>query len=122
MNNSRFRLFPSIMSSWQLFFLVFFESSFKKRPLFIHDGNYPNLMYLLACLHHFYCENNMGSLFFRCNENKVTVVVVINRQYLRMWVKCVSRSQVPRWNCRDEIKIVCWTENKRKPRNTYSLF
>ena len=39
-------------------------------------------MYLLVCLNHFYCENNKGSLFFRCNDNKVTVVVAINRQYL----------------------------------------
>ena len=39
-------------------------------------------MYLLVCLNHFYCENNNGSLFFRCNENEVIVVVAINLQYL----------------------------------------
>ena len=39
-------------------------------------------MYLFVCLNHFYCENNQGSLFFRCNENEVIEVVVINRQYL----------------------------------------
>ena len=39
-------------------------------------------MYLFLCLHHFYCENNKGSLFFRCNEIEVIVVVAINRQYL----------------------------------------
>ena len=39
-------------------------------------------MYLFVCLNHFYCENNKGSLFFNCNENKVIVVVAINRQFL----------------------------------------
>ena len=39
-------------------------------------------MYLFVCLNHFYCENNKGSLVFRCNENEVIVVVPINRQYL----------------------------------------
>ena len=39
-------------------------------------------MYLFVCLNLFYCENNKGSLFFRCNENEVIIVVVINRQYL----------------------------------------
>ena len=42
--------------------------------------------------------------------------------HCRMWVKCVSRSRSPRWNCRGEIEIVSWTENKRKSRNTYNLF
>ena len=27
-------------------------------------------MNLFVCLNHFYCENNKGSLFFRCNENE----------------------------------------------------
>ena len=35
-------------------------------------------------------------------------------EYRGRWVKCVSRSRVPRWNCRGEIEIVSWTENKRK--------
>ena len=42
-------------------------------------------MYLFVCLNHFYCENNMGSLFFCCNEIEeieAIFVVVINRQYL----------------------------------------
>ena len=39
-------------------------------------------MYLFVCLNHLYCENNKGLLFFRYNENEVTVVVAINRQYL----------------------------------------
>ena len=39
-------------------------------------------MYLFVCLNDFYCENNKGSLFFRCNENEVIIVVAINRQYL----------------------------------------
>ena len=39
-------------------------------------------MYLFVCLNHFFSENNKGSLFFRCNENEVIVVVAINRQYL----------------------------------------
>ena len=33
-------------------------------------------------INHFYCENNKGSLFLRCNENEAIVVVAINRQYL----------------------------------------
>ena len=39
-------------------------------------------MYLFVCLNHFYCENNKGSLFFRCDEKEVIIVVAINRQYL----------------------------------------
>ena len=39
-------------------------------------------MNLFVCLNHFYCKNNKGSLFFRCNENEAIVVVAINRQYL----------------------------------------
>ena len=39
-------------------------------------------MYVFVCLNHFYCENNKGPLFVRCNENEVIVVVAINRQYL----------------------------------------
>ena len=36
-------------------------------------------MYLFVCLNHFYCENNKGTLFFRCNDNEVTVVVAIKQ-------------------------------------------
>ena len=39
-------------------------------------------MYLFVCLNDFYCENNKGSMGFRCNENEVIIVVAINRQYI----------------------------------------
>ena len=38
-------------------------------------------MNLFVCLQHFYCENNKGLLFFRCNGNEVIVVEAINRKY-----------------------------------------
>ena len=39
-------------------------------------------VFIFVRLNHFYCENNKGPLYFRCNENDVIVVVAINRQYL----------------------------------------
>ena len=64
-------------------------------------------------------EERLCSREIPCNRNSLSLAGK-NLSY-RMWVKCVSRNRVPRWNCRGEIKIVRWTENKRKSRNTYSF-